>query len=44
VRVQTEEIGQNAIASVPRLDGFQCSEQATLLFAGRFIWSRIAEI
>jgi hypothetical protein len=31
VRVQAEEFSQNAIASVSQLDGFQPSEQATLL-------------
>jgi hypothetical protein len=31
VRVQTEEFGQNAIASVSQPNGFQPSEQATLL-------------
>jgi hypothetical protein len=31
VRVQTEEFGQDAIASVSQLDGFQPSEQTTLL-------------
>lgn len=31
VRVQAEEFGQNAIASVSQLDGFQSGEQTTLL-------------
>ena len=31
MRVEAEEFGQNAVASVSQLDGFQPSEQATLL-------------
>ena len=31
MRVEAEEFGQNAIASVPQLDGFQSGEQTTLL-------------
>jgi hypothetical protein len=31
VRVQAEEFGQNAIASVSQLDGFQSGKQTTLL-------------
>ena len=37
VRVQAEEFGQNAIASVPQLDGFQSGEQATLLLVEQAI-------
>jgi hypothetical protein len=31
VRVQAEEFGENTIASVSQLDGFQPGEQTTLL-------------
>jgi hypothetical protein len=37
VRVQAEEFGQNAIASMSQLDGFQSSEQTTLLLVEQAI-------
>ena len=37
MRVQTEEFGQNAIASVSQLDGFQPGKQTTLLLVEQAI-------
>jgi len=35
VRIQAEEFGQDTVAAVPQLDGFQASEQAALLLVSK---------
>jgi len=35
VRIQAEEFGQDTVAAVPQLDGFQASEQAALLSSSK---------